>query len=269
MTVGLGVALLLAACSSAPSDVQPDASAAPPASTASSAPPQESVPATADLVVAIGDSFAAGVGARAAEGPCGRSDYGWTAQVARDLGRPFVNLACGGAVLEDIDAQIDQIPPTATLVLMSGGGNDAGAAALIRGCRTGDCIAAADAYIAKLPEVTRRLVAVMRRAGADGRRVVLISYAVGATGACDEHAPEGFAAIEKATYEAVGKMRAAVDTVRAEGFDVLFAGAPPFVGRDICDVGEPWSHGRASMLYLHPNDRGHQELARLVGEVLR
>jgi lysophospholipase L1-like esterase len=270
--VGLVTALVLAACSSSPAAerldsttaAEPTVSSSPQATVA----PLVSIPAGDDLIVAVGDSFAAGVGAPNAIGPCGRSDLGWTALLARELDRPFVNLACGGAMLADIDAQIDQIPASATLVLLSGGGNDAGAAELIRGCRSGDCLAAADAYIARLPEVTGKLTDVVRRA-AVGRRAVLISYAVGATAACDEHAPQDYAAIEKATYEAAVLMRATVDTVRAEGFDVLFAGAPPFAGHEICDVGEPWAHGRASMLYMHPNDHGHQELARLVAEVLR
>lgn len=93
---------------------------------------------TLDLVV-LGDSYASGVGATGASGTCMRSNYAWGPVYASKLRARgttvnFKTAACGGAVVEDLDQQINAITPETDLVLMTIGGNDVGFIEIVLRC---------------------------------------------------------------------------------------------------------------------------------------
>lgn len=96
---------------------------------------------TLNLVV-LGDSYSSGVGAPASGGSggtCMRSSYAWGpvyAQKLRDRGLTvnFKSAACGGAVVQNLDAQINAVTSDTDLVLLTIGGNDVGFIQIILQC---------------------------------------------------------------------------------------------------------------------------------------
>ncbi len=92
------------------------------------------VPSWADTPVvyaALGDSYAAGVGAPPydpASGACRQSPQSAAALWAQSHGASFTFAACSGATTTDVlDKQLDGLSPATTLVTVTVGGNDAGA----------------------------------------------------------------------------------------------------------------------------------------------
>ncbi|MDO9356644.1 MAG: SGNH/GDSL hydrolase family protein [Solirubrobacteraceae bacterium] len=90
-------------------------------------------------VVVLGDSYASGVGAPGATGTCMRSPQAWGpvyAQAMRDRGFTvnFNSVACGGAVVGDLDKQIAAVTPETDLVLLTIGGNDVGFIQIVLQC---------------------------------------------------------------------------------------------------------------------------------------
>src|SRR3954447_20518930 len=91
--------------------------------------------------VALGDSYAAGVGTPGMTGFCQRSPQGYPQLWAdRHQPRSFHNAACGGATTETLLAgQLSALDADTDLVSVSIGGNDAGFAPTV-----GTCVIAGD-----------------------------------------------------------------------------------------------------------------------------
>ncbi|MBW4717451.1 SGNH/GDSL hydrolase family protein [Saccharothrix obliqua] len=85
--------------------------------------------------VALGDSYAAGVGAHRAE--CGRSDAAHPALFAAARGMELRFAACSGATTAEVATQAEQITPRTSLVTLTVGGNDAGFADVMTKCVLG------------------------------------------------------------------------------------------------------------------------------------
>lgn len=95
---------------------------------------------TLDIVIA-GDSYASGVGGGGSYtgGTCLRSPNTWGqvyAKLAREKGLTVnvKNVACGGAVVPDLDKQISAVTQETDLVLLTIGGNDVGFANIVINC---------------------------------------------------------------------------------------------------------------------------------------
>lgn len=86
--------------------------------------------------VALGDSYSSGVGAPGQVGTCLQSPNGYPGQwVAANQPKSFTDLACSGAVTDDvINTQVPQISSSADLISMTIGGNDAGFAPTVLSC---------------------------------------------------------------------------------------------------------------------------------------
>lgn len=149
--------------------------------------------ADADVrVVSLGDSYISGNGARGYFGPAGcyRSSRSFgqrfvDLQIARGAQASHTNAACSGARTRDIDAQIRAAATqlgSATHVLVSIGGNDAGFGNLVFQCLLtrdrGDCEEAVEDAIDLLPQLRERLRANLDAiaAAAPGATIAVVGY---------------------------------------------------------------------------------------------
>ncbi|CAL9580137.1 Lipase 1 [Actinosynnema sp. ALI-1.44] len=85
--------------------------------------------------VALGDSYAAGVGTDRAS--CGRTSKAYPALFAED-GYDLDFKACAGATTEDVARQAEVLSPSTALVTITVGGNDAGFADVMTTCVLSD-----------------------------------------------------------------------------------------------------------------------------------
>lgn len=154
-------------------------------------------------VVLLGDSSAAGNGARAANGrrnyedKCFRSPTNWAGQYVsclktKDFFPNFVNAACSGARLNDIlnnvsgtagQGQLDSVGPETDLVLISASINDLGFTSTLTQCfyirDPEDCQANLAQARSNLPIVTEQLGTLIQRIKTRTRpstKVVVIGY---------------------------------------------------------------------------------------------
>ncbi len=139
--------LVGAGCSSDDGDVSRSGTTvqatAPESSTSSTSAPAESTTseptATTEVIpagstyVALGSSFAAGVGAGdTVDGVCAQGSENYARLVASELELEFIDSSCGGATIDNVvdtpqgDAppQIESVPADAALVTVTVGGND-------------------------------------------------------------------------------------------------------------------------------------------------
>src|SRR6478736_9169977 len=135
--------------------------------------------------VALGDSYASGVGTRvfySESGSCKRSPEAYGPKVAAQKGYTLSFLACSGAKTTDVNAnQLGTLSSTTNLVTISIGGNDAGFSNVIVNCALyyftcGSAINEANSYIAnKLPGVLDTTYNDIR-AKATTAHVVVVGY---------------------------------------------------------------------------------------------
>ncbi|MCK9685926.1 SGNH/GDSL hydrolase family protein [Scleromatobacter humisilvae] len=247
-------------------------------------------PDTTGEYVALGSSFAAGIGLgpRPAGSPiaCMRSANGYPSLLARQLGLSLVDMSCSGSSTRHIlqggraflGAQIDAVGAATRLVTITSGGNDVG--------YIGDLFAAAGkaGFIARwratpaLPvdardfgQVTANLVRIVDevRRRAPNARVALVGYptVVPATGP--------FGALEIADEAAVlsrqvGERLHEATRRAADQAGAIFVDMhAPGVGHDACSA-QPWINGASptSGTPFHPNRAGAQAVADAIAKVL-
>jgi lysophospholipase L1-like esterase len=137
--------------------------------------------------VALGDSYASGVGAGnyySSSGSCERSPNAYAALwAAADSPSSFTFVACSGATTNDvISSQLSSLSASTTLVSVTVGGNDAGFSSTLETCvleSTSSCLSAVsqgDAIIQnQLPARLNTMLADIR-ADAPSARIVLVGY---------------------------------------------------------------------------------------------
>ncbi|MFE3029490.1 SGNH/GDSL hydrolase family protein [Nocardia tengchongensis] len=95
-------------------------------------------PATADSgkYVALGDSYAAGVGiSNILDKPCSRSDRNYAHLFAAQRGYALTDVTCGGATIDTVtSSQLPAVTADTTLVTLGVGGNDIGFGQLVKDC---------------------------------------------------------------------------------------------------------------------------------------
>ncbi|MGA2837820.1 MAG: SGNH/GDSL hydrolase family protein [Acidimicrobiales bacterium] len=173
-----GLALLLTSCSS----VNPGSSNPP--STGSATP----IPAGARYV-AIGSSYAAGIGIPAAAGgPCARSTHNYPSLVAAALDLTLDDVSCSGATTVNVlttgqygdPPQIDAVTPNTALVTFTVGGNDIGyvATAFACGAPSPACTVDRSQLSAALVALRTSLTTVVNtiHLRAPSAKVVLVTY---------------------------------------------------------------------------------------------
>lgn len=251
------------------------ASTAPPYASTSSAvtPSPTPVSPEARTLVALGDSFASGVGARLTTSTCGRSSHGWTGILAEELGMNFVNLACSGATLPETIEQVGQLPVNADVVAITTGGNSLKFGQAVVRCVTGECAAAWETALANLarirPDMLQLLVDVHRADPAVSAIAVTLYPASTKPGlTCGKITEEVGALFAQGTALLNAELRAAAEEAIAQGIPVIVVDPVEFSEHTLCSE-SPWFHDfDKGMLVMHPNDAGYEALAAATLEAL-
>jgi len=236
--------------------------------------------AAAPGYVALGDSFAAGVGARsydADSADCYRSPKGYPALVAARSGLALTFAACSGAVTADVvEQQASALSSSTRYVTLTVGGNDLGFASVLTTCALpgwlGDCTAAVERGRRTLrTRLPARLDAVLATVAARSprARVVVTGYPRLFAGD-DCNAATFFSGAEMARLNAAtDELDALIDArTRAAGFRYV-SPVPRFTGHAWC-ADEAWVNGLShpALNSFHPNATGHAAYADLVGPAL-
>ena len=225
--------------------------------------------------VALGDSYAAGIGAAddtADRGGCARSADAYPEQwAAHHAHASFVSEACDGATTAGVlSGQVQALSARTTLVSLTVGGNDAGFSHVMEACvlqfwdsACQSAVSAADAFIART--LPGRLDATLQaiRARAPAAKVVVVGYpdlydlsqspgCLGLSTAKRAALDQGADALDRAMSAAAARNGAVYADVRDE-----------FAGHEICDSSQ-WLYAVTFPLgdSYHPTTAG-QELGYL------
>jgi lysophospholipase L1-like esterase len=134
--------------------------------------------------VALGDSYSSGVGAPGQTGTCLRSPNGYPGQwAAAHSPRSFTNLACSGAVTDDVlSTQVPALSSGADLISITIGGNDAGFAPTVLSCEVSSDAACAATVASAENDIRQNLGAKLDatyaavKGKAPGAKVVVLDY---------------------------------------------------------------------------------------------
>jgi len=223
--------------------------------------------------VALGDSYAAGVGGGARRNACWRAVEGYPVLVARTLGLDLAYQACLGATTRDVERhQLAALGPDTSHVSLTVGGNDVGFVPVLVECAKpawmADTDPVIDAALAVLrTELSGRLAALLARVAeaAPDARLVVTAYPLLFNGedcnALTFFSPHEMRRIGEGVDELAGVVAAAASAAGAQVVDPRAA----FGGHAVCDR-EEWVSGVSWPLEesFHPNALGHDAYARLV-----
>lgn len=218
--------------------------------------------------VALGDSYAAGVGAPAyLDATCLRSTGGYPSLLAAaDSLSPFTFNACSGATTADLLAnQLTGLDKTTKVVTVTIGGNDLGFSSGLGTCMQGtdaDCatvVAAAETFARQtLPGRLDTVYAAVKKA-APRAAVVVTGYAHFFETSATDCAAVPPASLTKrvALNEAVDVLDATIKQ-RATRAGARFADVRgAFASHGLCGD-DPWLHGLDATAF-HPNADGYRE----------
>lgn len=217
--------------------------------------------------VALGDSFAAGMGGGGETGKCRSSSASYPSVFTRESGVDLiVNAACSGATTSDLlRKQLISLDDRTDLVTVSIGGNDLGVAAIAADCAAGkaaSCRSQLTSALSLLNVLPERLATVYDAIvqAAPNARIVVTGYAL-MYDASDPNAKDfGMAAaINAATIGLNQVIDDAVDAERAKGAPMTYVGVD-FAGHAIGDA-KPWVH-TSGVDAFHPTAAGYAEYAR-------
>ena len=222
------------------------------------------VPApVAPELVALGDSYAAGLGAGdEASDDCRRSPHAYPELWARRSGASLVFAACAGARTGEVVGQAERITPSATLVTITAGGNDAGFADVMTTCTLGkddECAQRVDVAVRFIRDELPGRLDVLYEAVRDrtSAEVVVLGY------------PRLFSfqtwcLMSDRKREAVNRAADALAEVtgdRADAADFSFADVrQAFDGHGVC-ADDAWLNGLVLAPIdrsYHPNRTGHE-----------
>ncbi|WP_404385850.1 SGNH/GDSL hydrolase family protein [Knoellia locipacati] len=223
--------------------------------------------------VALGDSYAAGVGGGAGQGACWRAAEGYPVQVARTLGVDLAYQACLGATIRDVErTQLAALGPETSHVSLTVGGNDIGFVPVLIECAKPAWMVDSNPVIDRALELLRtdlpaRLSGLLGRirSGAPTAELVLTAYPVLFNGT-DCNALTFFSPHEMDRLETgVGELAEVVGSAAGAAGARFVDPRGDFDGHAVCDEQE-WLNGVAWPLEesYHPNAEGHAAYARLV-----
>ena len=234
--------------------------------------PAHAAPAT---VVALGDSYASGVGSYVYydDGTeCYRSPFAYASLLAGATGRQLTLAACSGATTHDVlAAQVASLESSTDFVTITVGGNDVGFRDVVTTCALpgwlGNCPAAVNAGRSTVATVLgARLDRVFAavRARAPRAKVTVTGYPHLFNGT-DCNPLTFFTAAEMAAINAgTDDLNAAIRArAAAAGFGYVDV-RPAFVDHAVCDP-EPWINNLTvpTVNSFHPNIAGHYAYAVL------
>ncbi|MEU5721613.1 SGNH/GDSL hydrolase family protein [Micromonospora sp. NPDC047738] len=215
--------------------------------------------------VALGDSYASGVGAGNESGSCRRSPNAYPSLWATaNAPASYTFVACSGATTTSVrDTQLGYLSTSTTLVSITVGGNDVGFSDVMTTCVVygeSACIAAVNAAEDKarteLPPKLNNLYQAIR-ARAPSARVVVIAYPVfyridtycpGLSDTSRTKINEGINLLDDITKNAAVQNSFAFADVR-----------PIFRGNELCAYGEKWLHAlnwADTSISYHPTAAG-------------
>lgn len=236
--------------------------------------------AASGVYVALGDSYAAGLGTRTyydASGTCYRSPKAYPVAEASALGATLRFKACSGADVADVrSAQLGPLGSTTTQVTVQVGGNDAGFSSVITTCAqprwAADCDAAVDkaqSFIAdKLGDRLDGLYGDIATK-APNAAVVVVGYPRLFDGD-DCNAGTWFSDREMTRLNRTADLLNAKIGSRAAAAGFGFVDpTTAFLGHAVCDDVE-WVNGLSKPVResYHPNVRGQRAYAGLVAAQL-
>lgn len=220
--------------------------------------------------VALGDSYAVGVGTYGYDDPndpCRRGPFAYSRLwAAAHPATAFTEASCSGAKTADVlTAQLPLVTPDTSLVTIQVGGNDAGFVDVLVGCTFGsdsDCVtrtrAASEVVRTTVGPALQKTYAAVR-ANAPSARVVVIGYPriYKAGGTCFGQ----LSAPKQAAINASADVLAGVTAAQASAAGFTFLDArTTFAGHEICT--SDWYLTALEIFKLnesfHPNKKGHQ-----------
>ena len=236
--------------------------------------------AAAPNYVALGDSYASGVGTRsyiASSGSCQRSTKAYPYVDAARIGANLTFVACSGARVADVTAnQLGSVTGSANLVSVQVGGNDAGFSSVITECAKpswlGDCTGAvnnAQAIINNtLPGRLNGLYGSIK-SKAPSARVVVVGYPRLFNGT-DCNAGTWFSPTEMTRLNQTADLLNSRIATAASGAGFSFVNPTQnFIGHAVCGNPE-WINGLSNpvMESYHPNVTGQAAYAGLIQPAL-
>jgi lysophospholipase L1-like esterase len=228
--------------------------------------PAQAAPA-AVRYVALGDSYASGVGAGGTSGSCGQSPGAYPALWARASSPASVTFAaCSGASTADvIRGQLSSLNTSTTLVSLTVGGNDAGFSAVLETCvlesasACQNAVQAGERFVAAtLPGRLDSVLAAIR-AHAPGARVVVVDY----PDFYDLSASFCFG-LSRADHQAldagINQLDGALQAAAAGNGDAFADVRAQFSGHELCD-GAGWLNSVTLPVgnSYHPTAAGQQD----------
>ncbi|MFI5707457.1 SGNH/GDSL hydrolase family protein [Kribbella sp. NPDC051620] len=236
--------------------------------------------AAAPVYVALGDSYASGVGTRtyiADSGSCQRSTKAYPYLDAARVGAALTFVACSGARVADVTAnQLGPLNSGVRWVTLQVGGNDAGFSSVITECAKpswlGDCngaIATAQATINNtIPGRLNTLYATVR-SRATTAKVIIVGYPRLFNGT-DCNAGTFFSGDEMTKLNATADLLNSKISAAASAAGYSFVNpTSAFIGHAVCGSPE-WINGLSNPVSesYHPNTTGHTGYANLVDDQL-
>jgi len=221
--------------------------------------------ATGVRYVALGDSYASGLGTGREQGNCDRSPAAYGPQWARaHQPASFTFAACSGATARGIRThRLSALSPATTLVSLTVGGNDVGFSDVLQTCLIGsthDCLQAIHgsehAMTTSLPRGLGRLLAAIHR-HSPAARIVLTGYPLlfdpARPGSCAQLSHREQAELNRGANLLDATLQSAAARHGAAFADVRGA----FRGHAICDPAA-WLHG---LDFFNLNDSFHPTTA--------
>ncbi len=236
--------------------------------------------AAAPVYVALGDSYASGVGTRsyiAGSGSCQRSTKSYPYLDAARVGAALTSVACSGARVSDVTAnQLGPLNSGVRWVTLQVGGNDAGFSSVITECAKpswlGNCTAAVNNAQATInntiPGRLNTLYATVK-SRASTAKVIIVGYPRLFNGT-DCNAGTFFSPTEMTRLNQTADLLNAkiAASANAAGFHFVNP-TPTFVGHAVCGSPE-WINGLSNPVSesYHPNTTGQTSYANLVDDFL-
>jgi lysophospholipase L1-like esterase len=234
----------------------------------------------APAYVALGDSYASGVGTRtyySDSGSCYRSPYAYAVLDAVRLGASLSFQACSGARTGDVkNNQLGTLSASTTYVTVQVGGNDAGFSDVLTECAqpgwASDCNGAIDSAQSKitntLPAALDSLYSAIRSKAPDAK-VVVVGYPRIFNGE-DCNAGTWFSPSEETRLNQTADLLNSKLSSRAAAKGFSFVNpTSAFIGHAVCDSTE-WINGLSNPIResYHPNRSGATGFANLVDDYL-
>jgi len=216
--------------------------------------------------VALGDSFAAGLGGGNEKGVCQRSAASYSEDFASATGVRLVqNAGCSGATTTDLLAnQLSALGPSANLVTVSIGGNDLNVAGLATACSATEsraCQRSFQSSFTLLTSLRGRLVqtyAAIAQSAPNARIVVTGYPALFELPSASAPDLTSIAAVNAATEALNSVISSAVHEERVRGFPISYVSVS-FNGHGIGST-DPWIHASGAAAY-HPTAAGYHRYA--------